>query len=1168
MKHHKPAAIALILGIVLSIAAFRMVDGWEKERIDIEFERLAGNLSSALQGGLDHHFEVLYSLRSFYQGSIYVDRSEFSTFLEGSMERHTGFQAIEWIPRIPSGERDQFESLARADGFEDFRITELSGDRSVAASVREEYFPVFYMEPIEGNESALGFDLTSVPDYLETMLDARDSGELVIIERKNLVHGAHDLGFHALLPVYRTDEPIETPEDRREALEGFINGVFNIEEMVSTSLEGLDLSGIGMDLHDLSAPESESYLFYAATGLRSIHLHDEYEKVQYVDFHWNVTFDIGGRDWSLTCFQTEEFMKTQTTWTKWGVLSIGLVFTLLLTAYLVVSSKRRLELERSIDERKSAELALEHRMRDLGERYKELNCIHTIVKLASQPGISPEKMVQGIVDIIPWSWQYPDITCARITLEQSTFTTENFRKTQWRLAADINIDGKKLGVVEVFYLEERKNLFEGPFVKEERDLIDSIAVNVGGFIKRIRAEDDVKLQKDIAEMESQKLRSMIEGMEEGIIVADSDDRIIEINRWALNVAGAKKEDVVGKKLWEFHTDESINRIRKILDTFRSREQKTGVVIDRELLGMSVSLRVQPIFRNDTYVGVILNVIDVTSMVKAREMAEEASRELARSNRTLEERTGQLESIFEASPMGIFLVDIENRRIIQSNSLGLKMLGLTEEECLNGNCHQSIWNEKEKTCPIFDLNQDNCEKEAWVRRPDGTEKKMVENSVKVLINGEPHVLVLLTDVTEREKADQKTARLASIVQQATENILITDTDGVIEYVNPAFEEVSGYEAQEVIGMAAIELLAENENGGIIDNVQSCLLNGVPWSGRLTRKKKDGSTYEAEESVFPVKGPKGETINSVSIARDVTEQLGLERQLRQAQKLESIGQLAAGIAHEINTPMQYVGDNTRFLMDSFSSLIGIINKYSETVETAEQGELDREMLGEIEKLSKEADVDFLADEIPQAIEQSLDGIQRVSEIVRAMKDFSHPGSEEKVVTDLNKAITSTITVARNEWKYVSELETDLDESLPGVPCFPGEINQVILNLITNAAHTIGKKLGDHPTQKGKIKISTGQVGNCAEIRISDTGTGIPEDIRERIFDPFFTTKGVGKGTGQGLSIAHAVIKDKHEGTITFETVQDEGTTFIIRLPLEPSQPEDENTAVAVEPLGREE
>ena len=273
-----------------------------------------------------------------------------------------------------------------------------------------------------------------------------------------------------------------------------------------------------------------------------------------------------------------------------------------------------------------------------------------------------------------------------------------------------------------------------------------------------------------------------------------------------------------------------------------------------------------------------------------------------------------------------------------------------------------------------------------------------------------------------------------------------------------------------------------------------------------------------------------------------------QLLHAQKLESIGQLAAGIAHEINTPTQYVGDNTRFLRDGVNDLLKALDQCEELVSPAKEPCDWEERVARFKAALQELDVEFLRAEIPKAVEQSLEGLERVTRIVRAMKDFSHPGTEGKEAVDLNKAIESTVTVARNEWKYVAELVTDFDPAMPPVPCLVGEFNQVILNIVINAAHAIVGVVGKNTGEKGTITIATRYDSDWAEIRISDTGTGIPEEHRSKVFDHFFTTKEVGKGTGQGLAIAYAVITEKHGGTITLETEMGQGTTFIIRLPIE--------------------
>jgi signal transduction histidine kinase len=319
------------------------------------------------------------------------------------------------------------------------------------------------------------------------------------------------------------------------------------------------------------------------------------------------------------------------------------------------------------------------------------------------------------------------------------------------------------------------------------------------------------------------------------------------------------------------------------------------------------------------------------------------------------------------------------------------------------------------------------------------------------------------------------------------------------------------------------------------------------------RKDGEQIPV--SIFREKLEIEGSLAELCIFHDLTERKRIERerqefeiQLRQAQKLESIGQLAAGIAHEINTPTQYIGDNTRFLKEAFTSVVQLLKQYQEAVKEAESGGVRGELLEKIAQAKEEQDLDFLLQEIPSAIDQSLEGIERVAKIVRAMKDFSHPNNAEKTAIDINHAIESTVTVTRNEWKYVANLETELDRNLPAVPCLPGEVNQVILNLIVNAAHAIGDAVRG-TEEKGLIRVTTTRVGEWVEIRVADTGTGIPEQARSRIFEPFFTTKEVGKGTGQGLAITRSVVVDKHGGTITFETEVGKGTTFIVRIPLSP-------------------
>lgn len=398
-------------------------------------------------------------------------------------------------------------------------------------------------------------------------------------------------------------------------------------------------------------------------------------------------------------------------------------------------------------------------------------------------------------------------------------------------------------------------------------------------------------------------------------------------------------------------------------------------------------------------------------------------------------------------------------------------------------------------------------------------------------------------TDLHKHQERFNKLFMAVEQAYEAIVMTDVEGRIEYVNPAFERQTGYSLYDVGGQTLRFLRSGQQDDAFYQTLWQTIHAGKVWAGRIVSKRKDGQLTQDDVVVSPVR-QRGRIVNFVSVARDVTREMVLEAQLMQAQKLEAVGRLAAGVAHELNTPAQFVADNTHFLADSFADLRRVITCIRSGPCQSEQGSAKTQALDE---LLKEIDVEFLLAEIPKALEQSLDGLGRITMIVRAMKDFSHIGSNEKTAFDISRALDSTLAVSRNEWKYVAEVVTHYDPELPPVPMIVNEMNQVFLNLIVNSAHAIAEATAAGPPRRGTITIETRRDGDFAEIRIRDDGAGIPPEVRSRIFEPFFTTKPVGKGTGQGLALSRSIVVEKHKGQLSFESQVGVGTVFIIRLPL---------------------
>lgn len=399
----------------------------------------------------------------------------------------------------------------------------------------------------------------------------------------------------------------------------------------------------------------------------------------------------------------------------------------------------------------------------------------------------------------------------------------------------------------------------------------------------------------------------------------------------------------------------------------------------------------------------------------------------------------------------------------------------------------------------------------------------------------------------ENAHRETERLLASISSV---LIGVDENDTITRWNAIAEEIFAIPAAAVVGKPFLHCGIDWNWREVLNHIAGCRDADHPthWDD-IRYKTPAGKDGFLRITVNPILSESRQFAGFLMLASEVTERKMLESQLTQAQKLESIGQLGAGIAHEINTPIQYVGDNIRFIHDSFKDLAALIGAYGQLRQACVSGADTSGHCAETARLEKAIDLEYLLQEIPLATRQSLDGVARIASIVMAMKEFSHPGYDEKKLTDINKSLESTITVSRNEWKYVAEMQTDFDPDLPAVPCLPAELNQVFLNMIINAAHAIAELVDRQAGQKGVITVRTRCDGEWVRISISDTGTGIPESIRSKIFDPFFTTKPVGKGTGQGLAISHNVVVDKHQGTIQLETQPGIGTTFTICLPVNP-------------------
>ena len=397
---------------------------------------------------------------------------------------------------------------------------------------------------------------------------------------------------------------------------------------------------------------------------------------------------------------------------------------------------------------------------------------------------------------------------------------------------------------------------------------------------------------------------------------------------------------------------------------------------------------------------------------------------------------------------------------------------------------------------------------------------------------------------RESELQKT----TIFDNALDGIVTANARGRIIEINPAAERIFGVARSETLGKPLASIFHSGSSQEFVTVSLNEHASGdrgllVTKNTELMAVSETGSPIPIEVSIMCVP-MKGQALYT-AFARDIGERKKLEEKLAHANKMESLGQLATGVAHEINTPNQYIGDNVRFVEESFGSMIELIRFYRQTLD---KSEIDEETQQRLTALEDAADLDFALEQIPPALSQALEGVERVGSIIRAMKEFSHPGLESYTMVDLNRVVQSTVMVARNEWKYVAEVNLDLDPDLPTIQANQGELSQVILNLIVNAAQAVDERYKGE--RKGTINVTTRTDGPRVVLAIADNGCGIPDDIRANVFDPFFTTKGVGVGTGQGLTITRNVI-ERHSGEIFLNSKCDHGTTFTIWLPIGPQE-----------------
>ncbi len=508
-------------------------------------------------------------------------------------------------------------------------------------------------------------------------------------------------------------------------------------------------------------------------------------------------------------------------------------------------------------------------------------------------------------------------------------------------------------------------------------------------------------------------------------------------------------------------------------------------------------------------------------------------ERKKTEQALRESEEKLRVILSSLETGIIVIEPEKHLIVDANPAAVKMIGIVKEEIVGRRCHRFICPAEEGKCPITDLGQQTDNTERELLTASGESIPILKTAVSVSLAGQKHYLESFVDISDRKRAEEERVLLSTAIEQADETMIVFGIDGVIQYVNKASEQLFGYR-DKLIGKNILDFARSKEQHQIYKDLIKTVSNGDVWNGHIKENKKDGSTCELEITVTPVCDKSGKITNFVSIGRDVSKEIELEEQLRHAQKMQAIGNLAGGIAHD------------------FNNILAAILGYAEMAcLDLPEGSQTRDNL-----------------------DKMINSCIRARDLVKQILVFSRKSGPQRKPLELYPVVNEAVTLLRASIPTSIEIRQETDEKSGAVLADPIQIHQIMMNLCANAAHAMREKGGLLNIRLSHAVLNSETVktyhnlspGPHIKLSVSDTGTGIDSSIVSRIFDPFFTTKEVGKGTGMGLSVVYGIVKS-YDGDITVETSAGKGTTFHILLPLVEEKINNKTEETRPLPTGRE-